>query len=239
MLSILLAYKPFTNRKEYVSLSEHDLEMAFYQFLKSDMCPFFVREKYSKANKPKQRRNKNIENANITRQDEIEDSSESESDDEFDNLLNNIPGNNIPHREHTNIPPTNDLNQEKHASDQEPQLGRFTEAYQEFGHMAPKGLEYEGIDIAYIDDDKDVLEEINVLSDKQDMIFDPTKDTCNPIYLNLIDLANNAKKTLKDRIGLKTTTEVLDPNDLDPTQTILLHTILEWTRQCINCKKKK
>ena len=114
-----------------------------------------------------------------------------------------------------------------------PQIGKFTEAYQEYGHMAPKGLEYEGTDYDYADEDKDVLEEIKYLSDEQDMIHNENQDTWKPLHPNLIPLANAAKETLKNRVGLKDTSHTLDPKQLDPTQTLFLDTILDWEVQCI------
>ena len=104
--------------------------------------------------------------------------------------------------------------------------------------MAPKGLEYVGDDFGFFDDDKDIVEEIRILSDEQDIIYDPLKDTWSPLYPEMNHLALKAKETLKNKIGLKTVTQNLDPNDLDPTQTLFLDTILDWAKQCIKCKKE-
>ena len=235
MSQTLMAYKPFENRNEFLSLSENDLEQVFDQFIKSEICPFFVREKYQKANtrKTKQR---SIENEKLRSTDEIyeaeiESSSDSGSDDDF------VPDINKPQEEQQKEA-NDDQDREKEGSHHVEQIGKFTEAYQEYGHMAPKGLEYVGYDFGYFDDDKDVREEIRILSDEQDKIFDPSKDTWKPLHPDIIDSAMNAKDTLQRRIGLKTVSQNLDPNDLDPTQTLFVDTILDWALQCIKCKKE-
>ena len=73
-----------------------------------------------------------------------------------------------------------ELNTHQDESNQRPQIGRFTEAYQEHGHIAPRQLDYEGLDVGYFDDDNDVQEEIRILDGYQDLIFDPSKDTWQP-----------------------------------------------------------
>ena len=69
--------------------------------------------------------------------------------------------------------------------------------------MAPKGLEYEGSDFGFFDDDNDVLEEIKILSDQQDLIFHHSKDSWYPLYPALVPLADNSEKTVKSKIGLR------------------------------------
>ena len=126
ILMTLLAFKPFKDRDEFLSRTEQELEKKFDDFRKSDICPNFVRKNYHKANKTKQKNITILIEENSTGQDEIleaqnETSSDSETDDESDEQSNG-------HEVLQTIP----------------QIGKFTEAYQEYGHMAPKGLEYEG-----------------------------------------------------------------------------------------------
>ena len=188
-----MAYKPFSSRNEVLSLCEKDLDNVFEQFIKSDKCPFFVKERYLKANKTKSKRNKI--NEKFISQDEIyeaqfESSSDSESDDDFVPNLNQ-PQNNRPKETSNNGNIT-----EKDISHDVPQIAKFTDAYQEAGHMAPKGLEYIGDDFGYFDDDKDIREEIRILSDEQDIIFDPSKDTWQPLHPDIYHSAMKAKNIL-------------------------------------------
>ena len=235
MSQTLMAYKPFSSRNEVLSLCEKDLDNVFEQFIKSDKCPFFVKERYLKANKTKSKRNKI--NEKFISQDEIyeaqfESSSDSESDDDFVPNLNQ-PQNNRPKETSNNGDIT-----EKDISHDVPQIAKFTDAYQEAGHMAPKGLEYVGVDFGYFDDDKDIREEIRILSDEQDIIFDPSKDTWQPLHPDIYHSAMKAKDILRSKVGIQYASQTLDPNELDPTQTLFLDTILDWAAQCIECKKE-
>ena len=59
-----------------------------------------------------------------------------------------------------------------------------------------------------------------------------------PTYIpELVDLADKAQETIKQKTGLRITSHNLDPNDLDPTQFLFVDAILDWEKQCIECKK--
>ena len=96
MILTLLAYKPFKDRIEFTFLGEQDLEKVYNQFLTSELCPFFVRNKHCKANEKKTKKNTNRGNEMLTSQDEILEaqlgsSSDEESDPEFEEFCKNIP----------------------------------------------------------------------------------------------------------------------------------------------------
>ena len=237
MSQTLMAYKPFKTREEILSLGDKDLENVFEQFFKSDICPDFVKERYLKANKTKQKKRRSFEKEKHTSQDEIyeaeiETSSDSESDDDSEPNLNQMQN------EQPKEPPNDGQITDKNKSPQVPQIAQFTEAYQVAGYLPSKGPEYVGNDYSYFDDDKDVREEIRILSDEQDIIFDHSKDTWQPLYPDINHSAMKAKETLRSKIGIRNVSQTLDPNELDPTQTLFLDTILDWAAQCIECKKK-
>ena len=242
MVQTLLAYKPFKQRNEYISLSEQNLENVFLQFIKSDLCPFFVKKKYKKANEKRKYTRQDKERNIMTSQDEIENaemgSSSDESDSESSEFCINMPRKDREQDAAQHQPSETDLNQEQNEHNQLPQIGKFSEPYQEFSHMGPKGYEYVGSELGFFDDDMDVTEEIKTLSDEQDLIFDPSKDSWQPLYPDLIPLANKSQETIRRKNGLRKTTEVLDPKDLDPTQSLFVDTILEWETQCIKCIKE-
>ena len=220
MVLTLLAFKPFKHRREIISIADDDLEKIFNEFLASDICPFFVQERHYKSNKKRVNKKKNKERELFTSQDEIEDvHMGSPSDEESDS--------------------DTEINTHQDESNQRPQIGKFTEAYQEYGHTAPRLLDYDGSDFDYFDDDKDVKAEINILDKWQDLIFDHSKDTWQPKHPSIIDLASNAQETIKQNTGVRNTSQYLNPQDLDPTQTLFVDTILEWEAQCIKCKKDK
>ena len=244
MVLTLLAYKPFRERKEFISISEQDLEKIFNQFLKSDACPFFIKEKYQKSNKKKVHKKKDKESEVFTNKDDfqegqMESSSDEESDYEFDEIGRIIRDNYKEQDVQTHKSTETELIPEMDESNQVPHIAKFTEAYQEYGHMAPKGLEYEGVDFDFFDNDNDVQEEINVLSDKQDLIFNSSKEDCKSEHSYLKDLAVKAQETIRQKTGVRKTSQYLDPNDLDPTQSLFLDTVLEWERQCVKCIKEK
>ena len=234
MAATLLKYRPFTKRNEITNLSETDLKAEFYRFKASNECPLFVKKEFDKANEKKVKKSNNPGSSQDELEKEaLESSSGEETEDEFQ-------------RDPMPAEPPKDAEQNPTSTDQPapnyqaPPIARFTEAYQEYGHMAPKGMDYEGTDIAAFDDDKDVLEEIRILSDEQDIIFDHSKEKWQPMYPHLIEQAKKAEKTLHDQIGDEEETGTsLDPSQLDPTQTLFLETVLDWTEQSIQCKKEK
>ena len=88
MIFTLLAYKPYKDRQTITSLSEQDLEQTFNDFLNSDICPSFVKDRYHKLNKKKENKKKNQEKDMFTSQDEIQEdqfSSSSSEESEFEN----------------------------------------------------------------------------------------------------------------------------------------------------------
>ena len=237
MRMTLLAYKAFKDRKEFTILTGDDLQSEFTRFFNSDECPFFVRKKHEKANREKKQKKQN----ELRSQDEIEDkqmasSSGDESDDidEFDKGPLQTEKN---ANKETCQQSQNQRNEEQNEVHRRQPIGKFTEAYQEYGHMAPKGLEYEGVDLAPFDDDNDVLEEIKILSDQQDLIFNHSKDNWQSIFPDLMNESKKAEAILRSRIGVRETAVTMDPDCLDPTQTLLLETVLEWVKQCTACKK--
>ena len=158
MVQTLLIFKPFTNRNEITTLCEQDLETKFNSFIVSDDCPFFVKNKYNKANKKRTKNKPSNEQQLLSSQDEIveaqlENSSDEESDTEDDNVSRNVPNNT--ESENQFIQQSQSDND---AVSYRPQIAKFLEPYQEFGHMAPKGFDYEGMEYGYFDDDSDVLE---------------------------------------------------------------------------------
>ena len=231
MVQTLLAYKPFTQRNEYISLSEQNLEILFLQFIKSDLCPFFVKKKYKKANEKRKYTRQDKEKNIMTGQDEIENAEMGSSSDESDSDREQDAEQHRPSKTY--------LNKEQNEPNQLPQIGKISEPYQEFGHLGSKGYEYVGSELGVFDDDKDVTEEINTLSDEQDLIFDPSKDSWQPLYPDLIPLANKSQETIRRKNGLRKNAEVLDPKALDPTQSLFVDTILEWETQCIRCIKER
>ena len=54
-------------------------------------------------------------------------------------------------------------------------------------------------------------EEINVLGDKQDLVFNYSKDVWIPKHPNLIPLSIKAQETLSKKTGVRKTKQYLDP----------------------------
>ena len=227
MVLTLLAYKPFTKRNDITSLSIQDLEKEFNQFITSDTCPFYVKNRYLKANEKRQYKKKNKEKDLATNHEEIQDAQMESSSNESD----------FEYEEQRNQQPESEYNHQQNEPDQLPQIAKFTEEYQEHGHMAPRGLDCEVSDFGDADEDKDTAEEIRGLDGKGDYIHDPSKESWLPIYPELLDLAFKAEETIKQKMGLRNTSQYLNPNDLDPTQSLFVDTILDWEKQCIECKK--
>ena len=93
---------------------------------------------------------------------------DTDSDNEFEkgSIPKEHPGNDSQKgtkimEDHANNPQQNPSLPQAGQDSGPPPIAKFTEAYQEYGHMAPKGLDYEGSDIAAFDDDNDVVKEIN------------------------------------------------------------------------------
>ena len=221
MASVLLSYKSFENRDEFLSLTEDALTRTFQSFLCSGECPFFVIDKYEKANAAKEKKGTDGE-------DETEE--ENISGNESDEALNVDFIDNLSNNDAENASQNVDISA--------PPIAKFTEAYQEYGHMAPKGLDIEGADWVAYDDDNDVVEEIKVLRDEQDMIFDHTKETWSPLLPHLSEKSKQAATKLNEKIGAEEETQVYNLSELDTTQRIFVDTILEWTQQCIESKKQ-
>ena len=244
MVFTLLAYSPFSDRESIISRSEQDLEKTFNEFLDSNICPFYVKKRHQKLNKKRKNITRNKEREIFTSQDEIEDEqlsnssseeSSSEESDFEDEFHQDMPAN---YQEQGEQSSKTEINQEPNELYQIPPIAEFTEQYQEYGHMAPKGLVYDGEGLSFFDDDSDTLEIVKCLSDDQDKIFDPSKDSWQPKHPLLINPAIKAQEILKQKPSIKDTSQYLDPNDLDPTQTLFLDTVLQWERQCIECKQK-
>ena len=225
MTMTLLAFKPFTSKSEITSLSAAELRNQFFQFFYSGDCPFFVIKAFEKANRKRKSKKKTDQQS----QDEIEREALNDTSDSEEEPFEK------PENEHG---VSHDATSKGNAHGPPP-LAKFTEAYQEYGHMAPTGLDYEGSDIAQFDDDNDVLEEIKVLSDEQENIFDHTKQQWQPNHPKLIEEAIAAEKTILQQIGVEESRTNLFLSDLDPTQRLFVDTIIDWEKQSILCKKKK
>ena len=223
MMMVLLGYKTYTNRKEINNLSGKELRDEFFKFKDGNQCPFFVRKAFDKANKKKEKKKSSDPSRCQDRNDNDTDSDSEDSDtaehpqDPKEGLMGHEKG---PARE--NVPPP---------------IAKFSEAYQEYGHMAPQGLDYEGSDIAVYDEDNDVVEEIRILSDQQDLIFNGSTEKWSPLYPSLVGEAKDAEKKLLEKIGVQGSSSNFDPSQLDPTQKLFLNTVIDWIQQCIICKK--
>ena len=191
----LMAYKAYLNRSE-LQLEDAELEKTFHEFLNGKSCPNFVKQIHNKANPPEFKDNPDIED------DEDDDSDKPDeaqriieeleanfnfqlSDDDDDNYVpqpsaeDNV---NIPDpfandpldsqfiEEHTVQPPNKPA-----------PIAKFTHAYQEYGHMAPKGMELDADDdVDVYDDDNDVNEEVRLLSFEPQLIFHLNQQTWDP-----------------------------------------------------------
>ena len=230
MQMTLLAYMPFTRKEEIISLNAEELKKKFGSFLFGGECPNFVIKAYRKANAKKKKTKKSNSSQDEIEKEALDSSADGDSDsedEEFfrDSTVNENEQQNRGHEE------------SKICSPPIAKFAKFSEAYQEYGHMAPKGLDYEGSDIAAFDDDNDVIEEIRILSDQQDIVHDHSKVNWKPKHPELYDQCKQAERTLAEKVGIQETSSKLDPSQLDSTQKLFLDTILDWGKQCIVCKK--
>ena len=246
MLITLLAYKCFQKREEF-QLDEEDLKKVFDEFLNSTFCPNFLVKRYNEANKPKEDENSSKDGDQNNQQQPNQDGYQFEFDDSDEEILlqDFSPDDyiNIP-QERTNDDQDSQILDEGAEeflanNQQQPPLARFTHAYQEYGHMAPKGLELDAEDVEYYEDDNDVMEEIKILSHESDLIFDRKTDSWIPEYPELMDFADQAADKIKLKAGIADSHDEYDPNDLDVTQSFFLETILNWTKQCIRKKMEQ
>ena len=146
MRQTLLAYKPFCKKEEITNLDDKELKEEFIRFRKSEICPTFVEKAYEKANEKKKKKTKNGSHDEV--EEKALDNSDSDGQSDDNDVQNVVP---IPNPEKEGV-----LSHDQTPGP--PPIAKFTEAYQEYGHMAPKGLDYEGTDIATFDDDNDVVE---------------------------------------------------------------------------------
>ena len=222
MTTTLLAYKPFLKRTEITNLQDDSLEDDFDKFKSSGECPIFIIKQYEKANASKKKKKQQSQGVDEPEHSENQSSDESGEDD--------MP---------KGTPKRKNSTTDKPEPPQQPPIAKFTEAFQEWGHMAPKGLAYEGLDVSAFDDDNDVLEEIKILSDEQDHVFKHGQDAWELLHPNLRDDALKARGTLENQVGVQTTVSELDAKNLDETQSLFLRTVLDWERQCIQSKKER
>ena len=226
MRQTLLAYKPFCKKEEITNLAAEELKAEYLKFTSSEICPSFVNKAFEKANEKKKKK-KQTQNGS---QDEVENEALANSDSDGDSD-NDGP-------DYVPMPnPEKESNLPQDPTAAQPPIAKFTEAYQEYGHMAPKGLDYEGTDIAAFDDDNDVVEEIRILSREEHLIWNHTKDPWHPLFPELLQEAKKAETILREKVGVAECTTLLDPAQLDPTQKLFLSAIIDWENQCIEMKK--
>ena len=230
----LLAYKAFDNRAELIGLNDEDLSQTFNEFIASDLCPYFVKKAYLKANETRDQAPSDGQQPIV--QCEVNQEVDFSIEDS-DHDVNPDPLS-LPHDTNQNLTQEKDngsfadmINNE---GGQRPPLAKFTHDYQEASHMG-HGLTIEAENLEEYDDDADLLEEIRHLSHEKDLIFDHTKDKWSHVYPDTNAFIEKAQKLLDDKPELDYSSTTLNPNDLDPTQSFFVHAILDWTRQCIQC----
>ena len=147
MVMVLLGFKPFTNRTEITSLPAKDLRDEFFQFKDSIKCPDFVRKAFNKENVKKADAQQQNSSQDDIERDALQNNAE--SDDEFEGfekepLLNNETRSDT--RRPVLIEKQANEPQNMPGASQEgpPPVAKFTEAYQEYGHMAPKAALFNG-----------------------------------------------------------------------------------------------
>ena len=241
MLLTLLAYKAFQIRTEFTSLEQDELLETFNEFIDSDLCPYFVKTAYKKANQTRKInhampvRNNQVNNT----QDEIDEAINLNTPDEDSAIgmeLDTIP---VP--EDDNQVPSSEASAESENDEEVPRrrpLATFTRDFQDLGHMG-KGLSLDALNLECYDDDNDVQQEINILSHEIDLVFDRTKHSWTSLYPDLSQSIEPARLILKEKPHIDHSATKYDPKDLDPTQTFMLNLVLDWAKQCIACKIDK